>query len=441
MAPEPLPPVGYLSRKSLPIKRMDAEPLTREDLQYGKSRDASSHAYHFMRALDFLFHVFDNNQNVFHSPQGKLVPFRQLYLDALYSSNKCSKVLKDRMTESPAFGIEFSKIALLVNVARINTTMAFFPEMKTALRTYHPVPSLQKTDGNAQDAPRIKNCLKAALLPSEFKSVPPSTPDEIIAKRVAGLRPPTSVVNLIFVLYNHAAPTANRHFDGTINFLDLFLPKPMSSPDRANAFLWLIYHYLEDSVGPNPFDDAYSAANKGKAPAIKRLTKEDQALENVDTPEEKEFGKKMTNIRNDFLTKLVMGTIDDHKKTKDILPQYTTTIPPPPKPGEPYKYYIPDPEREMAKKISKMRGKFYHKIARITPPPGDERSMLDQAWHVVMNHDPLEDSSEESQDEGTAIDYSRRLSILTQLRARSPTPDLTLVDDEPPRFRRDIEWD
>jgi Ino eighty subunit 1 len=62
-----------------------------------------------------------------------------------------------------------------------------FPEMKTALRTYHPVPSLQKTDGNAQDAPRIKNCLKAALLPSEFKAVPPSIPEEILEKSVSAI--------------------------------------------------------------------------------------------------------------------------------------------------------------------------------------------------------------------------------------------------------------
>jgi Ino eighty subunit 1 len=63
--------------------------------------------------------------------------------------------------------------------------MAVFPEMKTALRTYHPVPSLQKTDGNAQDAPRIKNCLKAALLPAEIKGEPPSTPDQILEKIVS----------------------------------------------------------------------------------------------------------------------------------------------------------------------------------------------------------------------------------------------------------------
>lgn len=46
--------------------------------------------------------------------------------------------------------------------------------MRTALRTYHPVPSLQKTDGNLQDAPRIKNCLKAALLSLELKRAPTS---------------------------------------------------------------------------------------------------------------------------------------------------------------------------------------------------------------------------------------------------------------------------
>jgi hypothetical protein len=60
-----------------------------------------------------------------------------------------------------------------------------FPEMKTALRSYHPVPSLQKTDGNLQDAPRIKNCLKAALLPFEARGTPPSTPHAILDNAVS----------------------------------------------------------------------------------------------------------------------------------------------------------------------------------------------------------------------------------------------------------------
>lgn len=57
--------------------------------------------------------------------------------------------------------------------------------MKTALRTYHPVPSLQKTDGNLQDAPRIKNCLKSALLPDEMRDGPPTSLAEVLERLVS----------------------------------------------------------------------------------------------------------------------------------------------------------------------------------------------------------------------------------------------------------------
>ena len=236
--------VGYLSRKALPIKRNDAEPLTREDVQY-----------------DLLNYIFSDKTAAFTSTvagRAEKICFSELYINALYSSAKCSKVLKDKMIDTPAFATELAKFSLLTNVGRINTTMAckllfyclqddsgihltlslVFPEMKTALRTYHPVPSLQKTDGNAQDAPRIKNCLKAALLPSEIKAIPPSTPEEILAKRVsiiihytinskayvyrpkqADQRPPTSVVNLIFVLSNHAAVRELINFNSFLTLL------------------------------------------------------------------------------------------------------------------------------------------------------------------------------------------------------------------------------
>ena len=59
-----------------------------------------------------------------------------------------------------------------------------FPEMRTTLRTYHPVPALQKTEGNLQDAPRIKNTLKACLLPSEVKGAP-STPSDVLVRAVS----------------------------------------------------------------------------------------------------------------------------------------------------------------------------------------------------------------------------------------------------------------
>ena len=180
----------YVARKAQPIKRVDSEPLWRKDIQY-----------------DFLYYIFSDRTRAFvdyQAPDRPVVNFCDLYVNALYNSPKCSKVLKDKMVETPAFAIEFAKISLLTNVGRINTTMAcpylffllccahsfislslVFPEMKTALRSYHPVPSLQKTDGNLQDAPRIKNCLKAALLPFEARATPPSTPNAILENAVS----------------------------------------------------------------------------------------------------------------------------------------------------------------------------------------------------------------------------------------------------------------
>ena len=64
------------------------------------------------------------------------------------------------------------------------TPFSVFPELRTQLRTYHPVPPLQKTDGNLQDAPRIKNILKDCFLPSEGKGAPSPSPTEILSRLV-----------------------------------------------------------------------------------------------------------------------------------------------------------------------------------------------------------------------------------------------------------------
>lgn len=49
--------------------------------------------------------------------------------------------------------------------------------MKTSLRTYHPVPALQRHDENLQDAPRIKNLLKACALKTETDRLPVTQAD------------------------------------------------------------------------------------------------------------------------------------------------------------------------------------------------------------------------------------------------------------------------
>lgn len=59
--------------------------------------------------------------------------------------------------------------------------------MKTTIRTYHPIPALQRTNGNLQDAPRIKHILKACTLDDGDNRNPPSTPSDILARAVSNL--------------------------------------------------------------------------------------------------------------------------------------------------------------------------------------------------------------------------------------------------------------
>lgn len=190
------------AKKVVPIKVGDGQPLTRRDLQY-----------------DLLNNIFNDATAVFSDPRKPLqkVTFAELYIGSLFNSPKVrlrflfarrylfrtpqvTRILKDKLNSSPLFATHFAMLSLLSNVGRINTTMSckspfifhpcsptsiltVFPEMKTAVRTYHPIPALQRSNGNLHDAPRIKAILKSCLLESETKS-PPNTPAEILSRAV-----------------------------------------------------------------------------------------------------------------------------------------------------------------------------------------------------------------------------------------------------------------
>ena len=102
-------------KKSLSVKRQDGEPLTRVDLQYDML-----HAIFADKHVAFT----DPHRTIRGDPAGTKVTFRDLYVNALIHSPKCSKASRDKIRESPEFGNEFAMISLLSNVGRINTTMA-----------------------------------------------------------------------------------------------------------------------------------------------------------------------------------------------------------------------------------------------------------------------------------------------------------------------------
>ena len=89
-----------------------------------------------------------------------------------------------------------------------------------------------------------------------------------------------------------------------------------SSESRARAFLWLLYHYHE-APSPNPFDDEQSRRHPGLVPHLEPLSAEEASLENVDTPDEKAWGAKMSDQRRIFLAnKDALMIEDDGLKSK-----------------------------------------------------------------------------------------------------------------------------
>lgn len=225
----------------------------------------------------------------------------------------------------------YAKICLLVNVGRINTTFAFYPAMRTVLRTYHSVPSLQKTQAtrkSLQDAPRMKNALKAIRLSTEPTELPSSL--EVVQARLhAGHIPPTSVVNLLFLLGMGHDIVTEHFFDqenivdphnllaarlsqpgsamenGRLHLLHLFTTINIRSEERASMLLYILYHYLESDSGNNPFSDP----NRPGQPPILRILddKEYEALgENIDEPDELEWGAEMRARRIESLKELAI---------------------------------------------------------------------------------------------------------------------------------------
>ncbi|KAL0575039.1 hypothetical protein V5O48_006940 [Marasmius crinis-equi] len=472
------------------LKKNDGEPLFRADIQFALLNCIFT---------DTLQVFTDPYQTLDGRPPRSKVTFRDLYVNAIIHSPKTPKALKDKMAADLAFATDYAMICLLANVGRINTTMSFFPEMKTAIRTYHPVPSLQKTGGSLQDAPRHKAILKASLLEGETNAVP-TTPAEILSRASSGTIPPTNIANLIFVLANHSVSIGATHFSSEFEFLDLFTPVEFSSASRARVFLWICYHYYEapSSENEDDYDNTSTSENPycdpnrpGKYPPLQMLTSEQAETENLDPEDEKQHaekliaqrtliqraqgpkevktpGKSSAAVDEDIESVIsvdsaqpstLKGAKGKEKKSKSAKEKkgapdadgvssrrfgreepfgpmgpydpsrnvYPTTVdssrpriihqPNKPSPAgqssssryTPYGTPLRDSHRDRVRTVQRRRS--------------PSRSMLEHAWHVINQSDPLLDSDEESLDEHHRQDYTQRLRVLSRLRAKDPTPE------------------
>ncbi|TGJ86180.1 hypothetical protein E0Z10_g2565 [Xylaria hypoxylon] len=288
------------------LKKEDGEPLWRRDIQY-----------------DFLRAVFDDETKVFtnsYEPgSSEKQGFADLYIDTMARSSKTSKVLRDKLLSDREAAKGMAMVCLLVNVGRMNTTLNFFPEMRAQLRTYHAIPSLQAhQDASAykqlQDAPRLKSILKGA---AEDRPEPHDLADFKNMKS-----PRSNPVNLIFLICSQASQVAELHFPSGGEFHDLVMKTNYTSASRAKAFLWLMWQYLEsdfteEGCEENPFgagvDYELGLANQG-IPRMAEMAADEEARENIDSPEEVEFGREKQSHRAKIIAADQAYVVDSQTK-------------------------------------------------------------------------------------------------------------------------------
>lgn len=269
--------LSFCGPKMNHLKKRDGEALWREDIQY-----------------DFLHAVFTDPTRAFTNPHDKTqkCTFADIYLDAMARSSKCSKILAEKLLGDRQAGIKIAMVCLLVNSGRMNTTLNFFPEMKTQLRTYHPIPSLQTDDTQdykqLQDAPRLKSILKGAC----------EGVDEVAT--MDGLHNTTQIpranpISLVFLMSTWAYEVKREMFPDLrdLTFFDLIVDTSKTSHSRARAFLWLIWTYMESpeikATPLNPFGASF--------PAPEPIDPHNFRTENVDPPAELVFGNQMSLLR------------------------------------------------------------------------------------------------------------------------------------------------
>lgn len=283
-----------------PLKKADGEAFWRKDIQY-----------------DFLRALFSNEKKVFtnyfnycslpNAVNTEKLTFAELYIRTLAESSKCSKILRERLIKDVSMATSVAKICLLVNAGRMNTTVNFVPEMRSNLRTYHSIPSLQ-TDANTgyitplQDTPRLKSILKAVSeLDVTYKNLMELLDDPPRKK------PNTNIIHLIFLLstsgnsirfYSDLKTSPNNIYDNN-EFMEFFTNVKIDPENRANRFLWLMYTYLETSFVKEELENNPFGA--GSIPPVELI--EESKLDDFDrdTDLEIKFSQHMYNTRMRYL--------------------------------------------------------------------------------------------------------------------------------------------
>jgi Ino eighty subunit 1 len=122
------------------------------------------------------------------------------------------------------------------------------------------------------------------------------------------------VIEVIFLMFNEAGWITEKYFPEGFDLWDLFFPSEsvgsssrssipslnllinsMAARPRAQAFLTLLHHFLENRTFVNDFD---APGKRILSPPIQLVRDPPAQKENVDTPSELQFAREMKAVRD-----------------------------------------------------------------------------------------------------------------------------------------------
>lgn len=237
--------------------------------------------------------------------------FSQYYILTLASSTKCSKVLRDKLLLDHQVAFSTCILALLVNIGRLNTTINFYLEMTSQLRTFHSVPCLQYKVADLkslQDTPRLKSILKNLPLGNQQIDL------AVFYETPTRERYKLNVVNLLFTLCDSVSlinlKFLSKYVDADGKNVSLFnlLDSPGYEPeDRCNILLWLLYIHTETDLTEDAIQRSIKIFTQDDKLPL-RPTDEDY---DKDPQDEIDFGMQQKAKRKEFLKRIKHDDTED----------------------------------------------------------------------------------------------------------------------------------
>ncbi|CAI4038704.1 hypothetical protein SMKI_06G0500 [Saccharomyces mikatae IFO 1815] len=279
--------------------------------------------------------------------------FAQLYVLTIATSIKCSKILRDKLLLDQQVAFSTCVLALLVNIGRLNTTINFYLEMTSQLRTFHSVPVLQLHANDPkllQDTPRLKSILKnlpwgnqQISLMETYEKVDQNDGEVDIVNRF-------NIINMLFSICDNFSLVDKRFLSKYIaieseahvafraqeknveretnevqekerdneekeaktscaTLFDILDSSKYEPKDRSNVLIWLLYIHLETNLSQEEVDESVKILNElegGASSGMLTLRCTDRSYD-IDPEDELEFGASQRIKRREFMSKMEEG--------------------------------------------------------------------------------------------------------------------------------------